>query len=337
MDDSSQECHTSVQNSLMGNKIGTDMQHTSFCSGLFNCKLTSCLDKLSPTYDLLFLLKLIERLNRYAFHLISQDRMHAFAKGDMDNLDNLKVILSSVSQNVFVSSKLTEKLEQQMRDSLAVSVGGMPLWCNELMASCPFLFSFDSKCKYFRLSAFGPQRAQPMSHNSSVVSRDRRPSGGSTPRKKFVVCRERVLESASQMMELYAHVKVPIEVVYNEEVGTGLGPTLEFYTLVSHEFQNFGLGMWREDHGSLSSGKSLCSELYDALMSPFGLFPRPWPSTLDSSGGIQFSDVSKKFLLLGQVVAKALQDGRVLDLPLSKSFYKLILQQVLVHLINLNS
>ena len=49
---------------------------------------------------------------------------------------------------------------------------------------------------------------------------------------------------------------------------------------------------------------------------------------MDASDGVQFSEVIKKFFLLGQIVAKALQDGGVLDLPFAKVFYKLILQQV---------
>ena len=37
------------------------------------------------------------------------------------------------------------------------------------------------------------------------------------------------------------------EVQYNDEVGTGLGPTLEFYALVSKELQAADLELW---HGS---------------------------------------------------------------------------------------
>ncbi|KAJ9181624.1 hypothetical protein P3X46_009736 [Hevea brasiliensis] len=330
-DDNPQKCHISAQDSFALDKIEAYMQNTSLFTNIFNCELSSDLDKSSPTYEVLFLLKSLEGLNRFTFHLMSHERIHSFAEGLVDNLDNLKVDVHSVSQNEFVSSKLTEKLEQQMRDSLALSVGGMPLWCNQLMASCPFLFSFEARCKYFRLSAFGPQLVQPqtLSNNNSGVPRDGRSSPGSLPRKKFVVWRDRILESAAQMMDLYAHVKVPIEVVYNEEVGSGLGPTLEFYTLVSHEFQKSGIGMWREDHSSFLDRKGLQTEDSGILMSPFGLFPRPWPSSLDSSDGIQFSEVINKFVLLGEVVAKALQDGRVLDLPFSKAFYKLILQQEL--------
>lgn len=53
----------------------------------------------------------------------------------------------------------------------------------------------------------------------------------------------------------------------------------------------------------------------------------PWPSTLNTSDE-KFYEVIKKFVLLGQVVAKSLQDGRVLDLHFSEAFYKIILGQV---------
>ncbi|KAL0338398.1 UNVERIFIED_CONTAM: E3 ubiquitin-protein ligase UPL4 [Sesamum angustifolium] len=61
------------------------------------------------------------------------------------------------------------------------------------------------------------------------------------------------------------------------------------------------------------------------LVSPFGLFPHPWSPLLSASSSAVYSEVIKKFSLLGYIVAKALQDGRVLDLPLSKALYKLIL------------
>ncbi|GKA60520.1 hypothetical protein Tco_0759927, partial [Tanacetum coccineum] len=47
--------------------------------------------------------------------------------------------------------------------------------------------------------------------------------------------------------------------------------------------------------------------------SPLGLFPRPWSLSVDSSDGSQFSNITEHFRLLGRVIAKALQDGRLLD------------------------
>ena len=38
------------------------------------------------------------------------------------------------------------------------------------------------------------------------------------------------------------------------QVGTGLGPTLEFYSLVSKEFQQSDLEMWRNDSITITEG-----------------------------------------------------------------------------------
>nr|VDC85060.1 unnamed protein product [Brassica oleracea] len=271
-----------------------------------------------PAYDILFLLKSLEGMNRFLFHLICHERINAFGEGRLENLDDLRVQVCPVPYAEFVSSKLTEKLEQQLRDSFAVSTCGLPPWFNDLMGSCPFLFSFEVKTKYFRLSAFGSQKVH---HHPQHLSSEGRPVTGSLPRKKFLACRENILESASKMMELHGNQKVVIEVEYSEEVGTGLGPTLEFYTLVSRAFQNPDLGMWRCDRSSFA-GKP--KEDSGFLVAPSGLFPRPW-----SDASAAFPDVLQKFVLLGTVVAKALHDGRVLDLPFSKAFYKLILGQEL--------
>ncbi|XP_028775983.1 E3 ubiquitin-protein ligase UPL4 isoform X3 [Neltuma alba] len=305
-------------------KVTAYMQDTPFFSDMFSCELVSDLEKSSPTHDILFLLKSLEGMNRFIFHLMSRERICAFAEGKLDNLDSLKVLVPSVRQNEFVSAKLTEKLEQQMRDPFTVSIGAMPLWCNQLMVSCPFLFSFEARCKYFKLAAFGQQQIQPhLSYNDSATTSSRRLSLGVLPRKKFLVFRNRILESAAEMMDLHARHKVVLEVEYDEEVGTGLGPTLEFYTLVCQEFQKSGMGMWREDNWFFPLKTNLPADM--RILSPYGLFPCPWPSPLESSGGIQFSEVTKKFFLLGQIVAKALQDGRVLDLHMSRAFYKLLL------------
>ena len=69
------------------------------------------------------------------------------------------------------------------------------------------------------------------------------------------VSRKRILESASKVMELYCSGRALLELEFFGEVGTGLGPTLEFYTLLAYELQRKALGMWRcEAGGSRSAG-----------------------------------------------------------------------------------
>lgn len=64
------------------------------------------------------------------------------------------------------------------------------------------------------------------------------------------ISRKRILESAVKVMEMYAGSRAVLELEYFNEAGTGLGPTLEFYTLLSHELQKKGLHMWRSDDGN---------------------------------------------------------------------------------------
>lgn len=69
-----------------------------------------------------------------------------------------------------------------------------------------------------------------------------------------------------KVFELYGSSSSILEVEYFEEVGTGLGPTLEFYSLVSKEFARKDLKIWR-DGGSSGSGPY--------VHQPHGLYPAP--------------------------------------------------------------
>ncbi|XP_062179869.1 E3 ubiquitin-protein ligase UPL4 isoform X2 [Phragmites australis] len=309
--------------SIDDSATGFTWQMLPFFSSLLLGKLPCKLDRSSPSYDILFMLNILEGLNRYSFQLISDERNHSFAHGRITNLNDLKAVASSIPQQEFVSAKLTDKLEQQMHDPLVLRSSCLPLWCTELMAACPFLFSFEARWKYFQLTAFGSLTI----HHGHMID----PSvnniterGSPHSRKKFKVDRDDILVSAAKMMKSHARSNSLLEVEYKEEVGTGLGPTMEFYTLISHEFQKSGLGMWR--------GELLCEAGTDDahvsrfVLAPNGLFPRPWSASADCAS---FQELNRRFHLLGQVVAKAIKDSRILDIPFSKAFYKLILGQEL--------
>ena len=59
-----------------------------------------------------------------------------------------------------------------------------------------------------------------------------------------------------KVFEMYGSSRAVLEIEYFNEVGTGLGPTLEFYTMLSHDFQRRGLKLWRGDEEKLSSTAS---------------------------------------------------------------------------------
>ena len=64
-------------------------------------------------------------------------------------------------------------------------------------------------------------------------------------RKKRVISREAILKQGEQLMTELASSRSLLEIHYEGEVGTGLGPTLEFYSLISKELQRADIQLWK--------------------------------------------------------------------------------------------
>ncbi|XVE48862.1 hypothetical protein DITRI_Ditri01bG0035900 [Diplodiscus trichospermus] len=319
----------------------------SLLDSILQGELPCDLERSNPTYNILALLRVLEGLNQLAPRLRAQIVSDNFAEGNILNLDELSTTGSRVAYEEFINGKLTPKLARQIQDALALCSGSLPSWCYQLTKACPFLFPFETRRQYFYSTAFGLSRAlyrlqQQQGADGHGSTSEREVRVGRLQRQKVRVSRNRILDSAVKVMEMYSSQKAVLEVEYFGEVGTGLGPTLEFYTLLSHDLQKVGLGMWRSnstwdkslmeiDGDEEKNGKTAGSATIegDIIQAPLGLFPRPWPPNADASEGSQFSKVIEYFRLVGRVMAKALQDGRLLDLPLSTSFYKLVLGQEL--------
>ncbi|CAH8305538.1 unnamed protein product [Eruca vesicaria subsp. sativa] len=314
----------------------------SLLDSILQGELPCDLEKSNSTYNVLALLRVLEGLNQLSPRLRAQTVSDRFAEGKITSLDDLNTTAAKVSHEEFINSKLTPKLARQIQDALALCSGSLPSWCYQLTRACPFLFPFQTRRQYFYSTAFGLSRAlnrlqQQQGVDGSGSTNEREMRIGRLQRQKVRVSRKRILDSAAKVMEMYSSQKVVIEVEYFGEVGTGLGPTLEFYTLLSHDLQKVALGMWRSNSGDkvcrkidedeIEDEKSSAARDRDIVRAPLGLFPRPWPSTADVSEGSRFHKAIEYFRLLGRVMAKALQDGRLLDLPLSTAFYKLVLGQ----------
>lgn len=120
------------------------------------------------------------------------------------------------------------------------------------------------------------------------------------------------------------------------QVGTGLGPTQEFYALVSQELQRADLGLWRGEEVTLSNPKgnfptvgswsvthqcrlhflSLClsclsvgsHEATKYMFSSRGLFAVPFGRTTKPA---HIAKIKMKFRFLGKLMAKAVMDFRL--------------------------
>lgn len=338
----------SAKSSKSGSASNSNSDSTSYRLSLLDSilqgELPCDLEKSNPTYTILALLRVLEGLNQLAPRLRAQIVCDSYAEGKISSLDELGGTGVRVPSEEFINSKLTPKLARQIQDALALCSGSLPSWCYQLTKACPFLFPFETRRQYFYSTAFGLSRAlyrlqqqQGADGHGSVNEREVRV--GRLERQKVRVSRNRILDSAAKVMEMYSSQKAVLEVEYFGEVGTGLGPTLEFYTLLSRDLQRVGLAMWRSnsasekpsmeingDEGKSGETSNISGDLVHA---PLGLFPRSWPPNADASEGGQFCKVIEYFRLVGRVMAKALQDGRLLDLPFSTAFYKLVLGQEL--------
>ena len=95
---------------------------------------------------------------------------------------------------------------------------------------------------------------------------------------------DRLLDWAQQVMKVHADRKAILEVEFQDEEGTGLGPSLEFYALVAAESQRRDLALWicddDDDDESTAETASLAQGAKPPgyyVVRPSGLFPAPLP------------------------------------------------------------
>ncbi len=219
----------------------------------------------------------------------------------------------------FVNTKLTAKLNRQLEEPLIVASNCLPSWSEDLARFYPFLFPFETRHLFLQSTSFGYSRSMTrwQSAQSSSDSRhdhyhrDDRPFLGRLQRQKVRISRTRILESAIKVMELYGSSPSILEVEYFEEVGTGLGPTLEFYSTISKEFSKKKLKLWREnesfDNDEYAFGKR-------------GLFPAPMSDEqMATDNGKR---VLHLFRILGKFVARSMLDSRIIDVSFNPMFFR---------------
>ncbi|KAJ5923377.1 Ubiquitin-protein ligase Ufd4 [Penicillium verhagenii] len=235
----------------------------------------------------------------------------------MDARDHASITPEPLAQ--FINTKLTAKMNRQLEEPLIVASSCLPSWSEDLARLFSFLFPFETRHLFLQSTSFGYSRAMTRWQNSQSAEdsrrdmrRDDRPFLGRLQRQKVRISRARILESAMKVMELYGSSPSVLEVEYFEEVGTGLGPTLEFYSTVSKEFSRRRLKIWRESDGHSSA---------DYAFGKRGLFPAPMSEEQASH------DTGKKqlniFKVLGKFVARSMLDSRIIDVSFNPAFFRI--------------
>jgi E3 ubiquitin-protein ligase TRIP12 len=242
----------------------------------------------------------------------------------LNNLNTLQAERSrrSLPDSAFVNNKLTAKLTRQLEEPMIVASQCLPDWALDLPQHFPFLFPFATRYSFLQSTSFGYARLilkwQSQQSRGQDSSSSRRDDGvgflGRLQRQKVRISRNHILESAMKVFELYGSSSSILEVEYFEEVGTGLGPTLEFYSLASREFARKDLKVWRDEDPTKPGPH---------VFHPRGLFPAPIsPEEITHDGGQKKTHITH---VIGRFVAKALLDSRIIDLSFNKVFLRLAL------------
>ncbi|KAI7870841.1 hypothetical protein BDF14DRAFT_1770296 [Spinellus fusiger] len=221
--------------------------------------------------------------------------------------------------DIFMNRKLTAKMNQQLEEPLIVASACLPRWTYWLMSEAPFLFPFETRFLFIQSTSFGYSRliarweSLQLRNTAQNGSREDPPAPvlGRLERQKFKVVRTEILEYAMKLLDLYGNSQTVLEIEYEGEEGTGLGPSLEFYTLASREFYKKSIGLWRDEEED-NEGLHVSARL--------GLFPKPLPK----HAPVSTEKILNLFKALGQFVAKAMLDFRMIDIPFSPAFFKAV-------------
>jgi E3 ubiquitin-protein ligase TRIP12 len=221
-----------------------------------------------------------------------------------------------VDPQEFLNTKLSSKVVRQLQDPYMLFANCSPEWVDVLIYSCPFLFSYDTRRLYFSLTSLGIARAIQKIQDRRVQDHNSRRNRNHVVRiekTKLRLAREpNILQSAFQVLESHDSSRAVLEFEYYDEEGTGLGPTAEFYSLVSRELQVAALDIWR-DSKTIDPND-------DRLVSVQELFPRP----INVNDKARVARTSRLFEFMGKFVARALLDARIIDLPFSNCFLRAV-------------
>lgn len=191
-------------------------------------------------------------------------------------LSNTSPSSSSSSSSVsalFASDKLNAKLIQQLQDPLCLASRSLPPWCPLLLTRYRFLFPFETRQLYFQTTAFGVSRSIVwLQQKRDQLLTSLRAGGvgvgvkgvtgagnGASVRStasagddlhEFRIGRlkhervkiprepqEELMRAAVNALRFHASRKAILEIEFADEEGTGLGPTLEFYSLIAAQLQ----------------------------------------------------------------------------------------------------
>lgn len=187
---------------------------------------------------------------------------------------------SESSRLSFVNPFLCLQINRALQQPLRVVTNALPAWCFRLINDFAFVLDYETRYHFMYTTTCGSSRsiqylcrsvwktavleepANMVGTRSNGSNRRRSRDGNRSqasalinitrmvklPRLKVRVARTRLLQSAMKLFAVYGGKKAVIEIEFLGEVGTGLGPTTEFFTLICHEIQAKRLRLWCDEN-----------------------------------------------------------------------------------------
>ncbi|ORY35134.1 hypothetical protein LY90DRAFT_511775 [Neocallimastix californiae] len=245
-------------NNLMKNDI--NKKYKKRLNRRYSSSMPSCLSIDTINGKVIFILNILYKINNpfddfYINHpeilTLDSNTNNTCSKSNINNNNsNNSRFMAFISKDYFINTKITAKLGRQLDEPLIVASNVLPSWCHEIAHNFSFLISFDTRITYLQSTSFGYGRSMNrwQNNNSNNNSSNQRDQSllGRLQRQKVRVNRNHILESMIKIMPLYGVKNSLLEIEFYNEVGTGLGPTLEFYSLVSNEICKSKYKLWRD-------------------------------------------------------------------------------------------
>lgn len=224
----------------------------------------------------------------------------------------------SIKKELFINTKLSSKLSRQLDEALVVISIRLPDWAALLTTEYPFLFPFETRMFALQSLSFSLNRLiqlwkSRIDGNKAISSHETLQQHGRVPRHKLRISRKDLFPTGLKVLDKFGGDLAIMEIEYIDEVGTGLGPTLEFYATMSKEFARKSLKMWHSTN-STDDSEDEFSEYVSNLLYPA-------PMIYHDSEQAKILDLFKQ---LGVLVARSLYDNRILDFRFNSVLFTLL-------------
>ena len=198
------------------------------------------------------------------------------------------------------------KIDQMVKRDLLENSRKVRKITQKLCQNFSFILSRRTRLNYLRIvSTNRSHKAEFQSELSDSPHSRGRNLEKSASRIKIKVDRNEILKYGIKAMEARGTTTAKLEYDFADEKGSGIGPTLEFYSLSAAALQELHT-LWR----------NTADYLFPSPLDPDNLPPN-------------FNNTCSIFKYMGWLIARAISDSRLLDLPLAETFWELVLGSTL--------